>query len=263
MIDSGSMANFIDVSFSEKNKLPVCSKDKAIEILTVDGSPINSGPVKEEVNLVMSIGEHEEAISLDKTKLGQYPIILGMPWLKKHDPIIKWSSHTITFDSNHCLRHCFCKIQTVKTLPIHPNYDTNSSSCNQINPHYNNKDTTIDTYSEPVHSTHKSSNIDIQFVSYASIKEDMLEHNHCYINASEVIRIAEYPVTESVASTSSSSNTNLTATKEDYSNVPEKYSDLYEVFSKKKANTLPPHRPYENKIILQEWKSQPFVPKYN
>ena len=35
-----------------------------------------------------------------------YDIILGMPWLKKHKPIIEWDFETVTFSSNSCLSHC-------------------------------------------------------------------------------------------------------------------------------------------------------------
>ena len=34
--------------------------------------------------------------------------------------------------------------------------------------------------------------------------------------------------------------------------VPEEYHDLLDVFSKKDSDTLPPHRKYDHKIILEE-----------
>lgn len=138
MIDSGSMANFIDKSFSEKNNLTTCSKEKAINVITVDGSPINSGPVDKEIHTKLFIGVHEEEITLDITKLGQYPIILGIPWLRHHNPNIKWSDHSITFDSDYCAHHCFNQAQCVKTLDSHPNISTSINKNEIINePHFN------------------------------------------------------------------------------------------------------------------------------
>lgn len=102
MIDSGSMANFCDHDFATKHKLPLLKKSKPIEILTVDGSPISSGKVEFKSEITMNIGPHLESLSLDITRLGQYPIILGMPWLKLHNPSIKWAAHNITFDSTLC-----------------------------------------------------------------------------------------------------------------------------------------------------------------
>ena len=139
---------------------------------------------------------------------------------------------------------------------------TGITSCSSPNISYN-KNATFEHYSDLTPLTNEKSHIDIKFVSYASIKEDINENNSCYINTAEVIRIAEYPITESIATVTSTTNTEQTATKEDYSNVPEKYSQFYEVFSKEKANTLPPHRPYDHKIILQEGKKPPFGPIYS
>jgi hypothetical protein len=44
--------------------------------------------------------------------------------------------------------------------------------------------------------------------------------------------------------------------------VPAQYHDLLEAFSKRKADTLPPHRPYDLSIDLEEGKRPPFGPIY-
>jgi hypothetical protein len=40
------------------------------------------------------------------TKLGYYPLMLGIPWLKLHDIVIHFASNLITFGSQYCLTHC-------------------------------------------------------------------------------------------------------------------------------------------------------------
>ena len=322
MIDSGSMANFCDHDFATKYKLPLLKKSKPMEILTVDGSPISSGKVEFKSEITMNIGPHLESLPLDITRLGQYPIILGMPWLKLHNPSIKWAAHNITFDSTLCQQQCCNHVHSISTLSHRPTSDhtqqhfnskvdkldqpdhayskitgnviklhqfdqTPNSNVTKLNTNdhaivgncnvdklagitscspsniNSNKNTTFEHYSDLTPLINENANIDIKFTSYASIKEDINENNSCYINASELIRIAEYPITESIATTTSTPNTEQTATKEDYLNVPKKYSQYYEVFSKKKANTLPPHRTYDHKIILQEGKNPPFGPIYS
>src|ERR1700731_492859 len=59
------------------------------------------------------------------TKLGERPMILGIPWLKRHNPHIHWSRHQITFGSEYCLSEC--QVQTPCTIsaqspttPPHP-----------------------------------------------------------------------------------------------------------------------------------------------
>jgi hypothetical protein len=45
--------------------------------------------------------------------------------------------------------------------------------------------------------------------------------------------------------------------------LPPKYHDLVDVFSRNNANKLPPHRPYDHKIILQEGKLPPVCLLYS
>jgi hypothetical protein len=39
------------------------------------------------------------------TKLDHYSMVLGIPWLKKHNPAIRFASNTIIFDSDFCLEN--------------------------------------------------------------------------------------------------------------------------------------------------------------
>jgi hypothetical protein len=55
----------------------------------------------------MTIGEHTELILAYVTSLSPHiPLILGLVWLRQHDPDISWSQNTVTFSSPYCLRHC-------------------------------------------------------------------------------------------------------------------------------------------------------------
>jgi len=49
----------------------------------------------------------------------------------------------------------------------------------------------------------------------------------------------------------------------DLSNVPSKYHEFADVFSKTKTKTLPPHRPYDLKINLEEGAQPPVDPIYS
>jgi len=49
----------------------------------------------------------------------------------------------------------------------------------------------------------------------------------------------------------------------DLSNVPSEYHKFADVFSKTKAKTLPPHRPYDLKINLEEGAQPPVGPIYS
>jgi len=49
----------------------------------------------------------------------------------------------------------------------------------------------------------------------------------------------------------------------DLSNVPSKYHEFADIFSKTKAEALPPHRPYDLKINLEEGAQPPVGPIYS
>lgn len=46
----------------------------------------------------VQIGPHQEQLALDVTNIGQHPVILGIPWLTKHNPSIEWPTRSVTFD---------------------------------------------------------------------------------------------------------------------------------------------------------------------
>ena len=49
------------------------------------------------VPLVFQVKNNYEHICLDIMELGKYPVILGIPWLVTHNPIINWKTHSIKF----------------------------------------------------------------------------------------------------------------------------------------------------------------------
>ena len=125
MLDSGAMSSFVDQTFVQNHKKLLCprAKEKPFEVVAVDGRPIESGTINKEVEIELLIGKHSETIILDVTKLGHYPIILGIPWLKKHNPEISWSSHLVTFNSKSCHENCLpksCLNSVIQGMFEHP-----------------------------------------------------------------------------------------------------------------------------------------------
>jgi len=41
------------------------------------------------------------------TRLGQYPIVIGIPWLRLHDVAVRFASNMVTFGSQCCTTHCY------------------------------------------------------------------------------------------------------------------------------------------------------------
>lgn len=104
LIDSGATGNY--VSTYAANWMKTRRKQEPYELLLVDGKAKrdNNGVVSEETTpTTMKMGHHHELISLDVTPMGRrYQIILGMPWMQKHNPSIDWARARIVLDRCGC-----------------------------------------------------------------------------------------------------------------------------------------------------------------
>ncbi|SCZ87870.1 BZ3500_MvSof-1268-A1-R1_Chr2-3g05338 [Microbotryum saponariae] len=88
--DSGSQANLISPDYVEALRLQTNKKATPQGLEGFDGHP--ALPITHEtVPTDIFIGDHHEQISVDISSIAHYPIILGILWLKLHDPDIEWS----------------------------------------------------------------------------------------------------------------------------------------------------------------------------
>ena len=134
MIDSGASTSFIDVGWAKRHIARLLiPKSTPFQVTLGDGELGKTCRVTEEVQAQIAIGEHEESnLCLSVTKLS-YPIMLGISWLKKHDPWIHWSQHRVTFNSPYCLSKCHIQEPTtVVALEQHPK---DLSSTEEPKPH--------------------------------------------------------------------------------------------------------------------------------
>lgn len=105
LLDSGASGNFISASLVSSNNIPVIPK-KIPEDLRLATGLLSSSPVSSEtISLEIHIGDHKESTSFDITNLA-FPIILGLPWFKRHNPVVDWVQETVLFNSVHCLDSC-------------------------------------------------------------------------------------------------------------------------------------------------------------
>lgn len=106
MIDCGATTSFINENIVKKYGFKTTLKKRPYTLRVADKRAISSGQVTHEVTLALTIDGHIERISLDVTNLGKIPTILGVSWLRKHDPHIFWKRNAIRFGSKHCSTHC-------------------------------------------------------------------------------------------------------------------------------------------------------------
>ena len=72
------------------------------DIFVIDGKSSSVGPITHEAIIAMDIGSHREQIRFQVANLKKHEAILGMPWLKKHNPTIDWNKEQISFNSERC-----------------------------------------------------------------------------------------------------------------------------------------------------------------
>ena len=75
------------------------------------------GPVTHIAKVPMTIGNHQEVATLQVANLQNHEVILGMPWLKGHNPKIDWGKNKITFDSERCTTWCLDRKSMVHAIP--------------------------------------------------------------------------------------------------------------------------------------------------
>jgi hypothetical protein len=121
LIDCGATGcAFIDQDFANHHQLSPhpLKTPRALEV--INGRKISSGDITHIFEAQLSFHEHRERLPMFVTKLGHYPIVLGIPWLKQHDVAICFASNLVTFGSQNCLAHCNNRAVTVRGTSEQP-----------------------------------------------------------------------------------------------------------------------------------------------
>lgn len=115
MIDSGATENFIDLDYAKFWKLNLRKKPTPGIVRCVDGTEVKSGPVTHDIQTNMTTGQqHHETIRLHAIKLAGAPVILGIPWLRLHNPLVDWRNHTLQFIRKKCATQCLTTSTVVR-----------------------------------------------------------------------------------------------------------------------------------------------------
>ncbi|KAK3529898.1 hypothetical protein QTP86_007216 [Hemibagrus guttatus] len=97
-------------------ELPRQRNPTRYRITTIQGKPLGKGLVQWKMpELNLRIGcLHKETLSLLVLEESAVDVILGCPWLAKHQPNIRWISGSIDQWSDYCVQHC------LQSLPVRP-----------------------------------------------------------------------------------------------------------------------------------------------
>jgi len=86
MIDSGATEDFIDREVCNKHWIKMIKAKNPPEIYLAEGKPSAMGPVTHMMKVPMNISSHRELATFQVANLQNHEVILGMPWLREHNP---------------------------------------------------------------------------------------------------------------------------------------------------------------------------------
>lgn len=115
IIDSEACSCVVDSVFVTLHQLPVCTKRQGFTVHLAETVPI----------LCQTSSDHQELLRLDVITSPMFPVILGLPWLRAHNPHIDWLTGDMSFSCN-CQRHCYPEksANPAPLLSIHSDPDT-------------------------------------------------------------------------------------------------------------------------------------------
>jgi hypothetical protein len=117
MVDCGATEHFIGKKYAEQVGIPLDKKKIPRRVLAVNGREVASGLVTHNTTVKLTTNNHQEMIKLHCITISNSPIILGLPWLKKHNPKINWREGRVMFDSNKCAKECLNISPHAKIIP--------------------------------------------------------------------------------------------------------------------------------------------------
>ncbi len=124
LLDSGAAGNFMSLEFAELHKIPLIPCISPLSVEAVDGRPLGTGRVTHlSQELHMRTGLlHRELIQFYILQAPHTPVILGLPWLRKHDPLLQWTSGQIVSWGENCFSDCLSTVQplTLRSIREHP-----------------------------------------------------------------------------------------------------------------------------------------------
>ena len=179
------------------------------------------------------------------TKLGHYPLVLSIPWLRHHDVAIQFASNWMTFNSEFCLAHCNERPTTIwgvqEELPA-AQAALLSPPAPQV--------TLLSPPAPQIASLPPAAPPKISMIGTASFvlsakreKLQILSTSLYELNRSLDRKTIEEGKLEEL--------------------IPEEYHDFLHMFSEIAALELPTHQPYDHSMPLKDGFNPPFGPIYS
>ncbi|KAI0994896.1 hypothetical protein K3495_g13285 [Podosphaera aphanis] len=249
LVDTGA-SGFAFISAHMCNHLTLASQPiiPPIAILGFEGK--TTSKVSKMATFSLNLGNHRETVSAYVIPSCKHDLVLGLPWLEKHCPYVDWKEHSITFGQS-CIESSCCSFET--TIPYH---NTTNQTLRQVY----ETDTSISHIPAP--PVNVSLPAPISASSFATESQNL--ENHTFALS---LRDLDLMLEESMQRLPILRAGNATmivpkdANPKDF--LPKYYHEYLDVFDRKQANSLPPHRSWDHAIELNPGKQPPVARPYS
>lgn len=165
----------------------------------------------------------------DLTNTGQYPCVLGTPWLVRHEPTIRWAEKRVTFESPYCLATCL---------------RGNAQTKNQV--------ITVDQSKKQRWRSNEKLNLPVNPELKSGERTPQLVTSKLSMVSPAAFRLSARDAEIYTLVISEVDGPNHAEAKDGLDSIPHEYRDLYEVFSEKSSNEFPDHGSSDMKIEFND-----------
>ena len=110
LLDSGATGLVMSKEFARKHKFRRMELERLVHVRNVDGTFNYAGPIVDIVEVEIFFKGHKERTSIDVMGGQKWGVILGMPWLRHHNPEINWRTGEVKM--TRCPNECGKKWKT-------------------------------------------------------------------------------------------------------------------------------------------------------
>ncbi|XP_046707928.1 uncharacterized protein LOC124387560 [Silurus meridionalis] len=105
-VDSGADAEFMDLDLARQLSLEAEPLPETLQVRALDGHPLDKATYRTKPLLVTIRERHWEWLTFLVISSPHAPVMLGFPWLRKHNPRPDWSSGRVLDWGTYCQSHC-------------------------------------------------------------------------------------------------------------------------------------------------------------
>jgi hypothetical protein len=98
LLDSGATHNFIDSRTVTQLHLGTRLLKQPLSASNIDGTLNKAGTITHFCNLTIQTKDHSQILGFYITNIGSDRMIFGHPWFKVFNPIINWTTNTLSSD---------------------------------------------------------------------------------------------------------------------------------------------------------------------